>query len=327
MMRLAYNLFEDDAERNAFIEAMLAGDAREQAILALIDRPEIQAFPRERPEKWQPPFVVRLSAGFRPSRHVLYEKGAIYSLDFSSAFAATVMLAIQNPPEVVLDLCAAPGGKSIFAWRAFQPKRLICNETIRKRCGSLIDNLMRCQIVGSEVGSADPSVWARAAENAADLVIVDAPCSGQSLIAKGDAAPGCFAPHMIDLNVGRQRRILGNAARCVRPGGHLLYMTCTFTPKENEKVVSWLIEQYPEFEAVESLPLAPFRSKYAEFPCYRLFPQQMLGAGAFSCLLHRKGEGPRQELRDPYPCFWRYGDPKPVRKPSLRESAEEEEEA
>jgi 16S rRNA C967 or C1407 C5-methylase (RsmB/RsmF family) len=97
----------------------------------------------------------------------------------------------------------------VFAFRAFKPELLACNETIKKRTGTLISNLARCKVENSAVWSADPAVYAKRAPEAFDLVIVDAPCSGQSLMAKGDQAPGAFTPHIIDMCVGRQRRITG----------------------------------------------------------------------------------------------------------------------
>ncbi|MFQ3586976.1 MAG: RsmB/NOP family class I SAM-dependent RNA methyltransferase [Fimbriimonadaceae bacterium] len=297
--RYAATLFPDESERRAFCRALTEGVTREQAIVVLDSRPEIGAFPRRPALDWQPEFVVRLADDFRPGRHPLHEKGAYYVLDLSSVFAATPLVHLPRLPDRILDVCAAPGGKSVFAWRALLSQRsdlsrspdddgnvaLLANETIRKRTGTLIANFERCRIAGSAVGSADPSVWSRRCPAAFDLVMVDAPCSGQSLLAKGEEAPGCFQPAMIDMNVGRQRRIVGHSARCLRPGGFLLYMTCTFSKKENEGVVEWLLRQYPNLECVATPALAAFQSPYAEFPCYRLFPQSGLGAGAFSALL------------------------------------------
>lgn len=336
--RAAAALFEDAAEREAFLEAMRCGESREQALIVLDARPEIAAFPKMRPLPWQPDFVVRTVDPFLPTRHPLYEQGAFYPLDFSSVFAAVPMLSIEPAPERILDLCAAPGGKAIFAWRAFRDRvpggpRLVANETIRKRAGMLIENLRRCRVTGAFVATADPSVWGRKAPEAFDLVIVDAPCSGQSLLAKGREAPGCWSPAMIDMNHSRQRRILGHAARCLRPGGHLLYMTCTFSRKENEKVVSWLVEEYPDFEPVEVEALSSHRSRFAEFPCYRLFPHEGLGAGAFTCLLRRSGnppahrppwpEGPwrwtaEEDSRRPQPAKREFGDGAAGRRPARR---------
>jgi 16S rRNA C967 or C1407 C5-methylase (RsmB/RsmF family) len=254
--------------------------------------------------------VLRLADDFRPGKHPLHDRGAFYVLDFSSVFSAAAMLAIERTPVRVLDLCSAPGGKAIFAARAFRPELLACNETIRKRTGSLISNLDRCGIQNALVWGADPSVWARKYPGMFDLVIVDAPCSGQSLIAKGTDSPDAFLPQMIDMCVGRQRRIMGNAMRCVAPGGHLLYATCTYAYKENEKVIAWAMAQDPEMRAVEVPSHHEFQSTYVDFPCYRLFPQRGLGAGAYVALLRREGDLALPDLDyAEMPAQWRTGQP------------------
>ena len=327
LIKAAHDLFPEEEEREEFLDAMLAGDSKDQALILMQDRAEIKAFPRERHLKWQPPFVERISEPtFKPAKHPLYAKGAYYSLDFSSVFSASAMLAIPTPPKRVLDLCASPGGKAIFAWRAFQPELLLCNETIRKRASTLIGNLDRCKCVGSVVWSSDPAVYAKKFKECFDLVICDAPCSGQSLIAKGDEALGAFSPNMIDMNVGRQRRIMGNAYHCLRTGAHILYATCTFTPKENEKVIEWFLKTHEDMEAVEVPGLEEFRSRFSTFPSYRLYPHQNLGAGAFVCLVRRKGELPEHyEPIGELPAMWKYGEE--VFKPRSKEDIEAEKKA
>ena len=309
MLKQAEDLFPDPAEREEFVRAMMAGESRELCIIVMEDRPEIRTFPRLGATPWQPEFVIRLAEGFKASKHALYAKGAFYSLDFSSVFSASAMLAIPDAPKSVLDLCAAPGGKAVFAWRAFRPQVLACNETIRKRAGTLIQNLERCKVEAASVWSADPSVWPKKCPQGFDMVVVDAPCSGQSLLAKGDDAPDCFLPSMIEMNVGRQRRIAAHAAKCVKPGGHLLYATCTFSIKENEKVMAWLMKEFPHFVAAEVPRLAALQSKYADFPCYRLFPHYGIGAGAFVALLRNTAPAPEEEAELVVPAWWRYGDP------------------
>lgn len=309
MRKQAETLFAETVDRDRFVRALMEPSAREQAVIFLRPDKRHKEIPGLPKVPWQPDFVRRVPDDFRPGRHILHEEGVYYVLDFSSVFAASPLMMLQGPATKewrVLDMCAAPGGKSIFAWRALQPAMIAANETIRKRTGALIENFTRCQITGSCVWSADPSVWSDRFFQEFDLAIVDAPCSGQSLLAKGQEAPGCFSPQMIDMNVGRQRRIIGNAARCVRPGGWMLYSTCTFSRKENEKVVEWMLAQYPEFRAVEVPFLAEYRSKLSKLPCYRLFPQQGLGAGAFTCLLRHTGEPPEHRSALEIPAYWSY---------------------
>lgn len=293
--KVASKVFADTAERAAFQEALLAGESKELSLIVLQDQPAIQTFPRLKRTAWQPEFIERIQEGFKPGNHPLYAKGAFYSMDFSSVFAATPLVEVARAGKVrrILDLCSAPGGKGIFAHRCFrteEPPLLIANEVIRKRTGILRDNLKRCHIAPAMVTSWDPQNWAKFYPEAFDLVLVDAPCSGQSLIAKGDAADGAFHPKMISMNASRQRRILANGIQALRPGGHLLYMTCTYSPEENERVIEWARQRFPEIEPVAVPDLVEFASGLADFPAYRLFPQMGLGAGAFSCLLRKQGE-------------------------------------
>ena len=326
LLKAAETLFSDPAERIEFIDAMMAGEARDQAIIILNDRIEIKAFPRHRRLKWQPDFVERISDDFRASKHPLYEKGAYYSLDFSSVFSASAMLAIPRDPVRVLDMCSSPGGKAVFAYRAFEPEILYCNESIRKRAGSLIANLDRCKIERSRVWSADPSVYSKEFKETFDLVICDVPCSGQSLMAKGEDAHESFFPNEIDKNVVRQRRILGNAVRTLMPGGHMLYATCTFTTRENERVIEWFLKNHASMEAVEVPHLADFRSPLSAFPSYRLYPHQNLGAGAFVCLLKKKGEVLIEPNDLDFPYLWKFGDEVLSRRPHEDEIEPVEEE-
>jgi len=310
VMRQAAQLFKSEEEQQQFYDALKAGASREQAIIVLQTRQEIAAFPKLRGPKWQPEFVTRIVDWFKLSQHDLYAKGAFYSLDLSSCFAASALLAIEprDWPKTVLDVCAAPGGKSIFAWRALHPDVLICNEVMSKRAASLIENLDRCKIEGSCVVSLDPSALSQRAPEAFDLVIVDAPCSGQSLPAKNEAADGAYNPRLISECVNRQHRIAGHAARCVAPGGYLLYMTCTFAREENEKVAHWIMREYPDFETVPVPALEEFRSPFSEGYAYRLYPHLGFGAGAFTCLLRRKGERTDRELPN-LRTTWSFGEP------------------
>lgn len=245
LIRLSQRLFAAEPERAAFVAAL--GQPQDFAGAILWTRPQPPAlapFPIAAPLPWQPDWIDRLPAEVRPGRHPLHAEGYFYCLDFSSVFAASVLLALPQPPATVLDLCAAPGGKSLFAWRAIAPVQLWCNEVVRKRERILIANLKRCGASAARVFNLDPAILAAAIPHSADLVLVDAPCSGQSLLAKGETALGCFHPVNINKNANRQKRILANAAELVAAGGYLAYMTCTFSPEENEQVGSWF---WPNF--------------------------------------------------------------------------------
>ncbi|MBE9012879.1 RsmB/NOP family class I SAM-dependent RNA methyltransferase, partial [Pseudanabaenaceae cyanobacterium LEGE 13415] len=126
------------------------------------------------------------------------------------------------------------------------------------------------------------------------------PCSGQSLIAKGGKAEGCFHPININKNANRQKRILANSAQLVKPQGYLVYMTCTYSTEENEQVIDWLIERFPQFETVEVQKLESYRSHLTDKFCYRIFPHDRFGAGAFTALLRNTEIGEAKETPESF---------------------------
>lgn len=294
LLKLSRHLFGEPSSQAAFVEALTNPSPYAPCIAWCGDRPADHPFEREAALPWQPDFVDRLSGSPKPGQHPLHEAGAFYCLDFSSVFAAsplTTVAASGRPINLVVDMCASPGGKSILAWNMLCPQTLLSNEVIGKRVGALISNLKRCHIHPAIALCADPQVLAEPLAATADVVLVDAPCTGQSLLAKGQSAPGCFHPVTINKNANRQKRILANSAAIVAPQGHLLYMTCAYSPEENEQVCSWLLERFPQFQPVAVPMLEAYQSHLAEFPCYRMFPQSGLGAGAFTALFQNMAAG------------------------------------
>jgi 16S rRNA C967 or C1407 C5-methylase (RsmB/RsmF family) len=309
LLKLSQRLFGDADNRDAFVASLMRPQRFSQGILWCQDRPQVLPFALEPALPWQPEFVDRLTPGQKPGQHPLHEQGAFYCLDFSSVFAISPLLtlaAAQNPADAltcdrVLDLCASPGGKSIFAWVALRPKQLFSNEVIGKRTAQLLANLKRCRISSAIVLRQEAQQLAEAMPKTMPVVLVDAPCTGQSLLAKGGKAPGCFHPVTINGNAKRQKRILANAAQLVAPQGYLSYTTCTYSLEENEQVASWFLERFPHFRAVAVPHLAAYQSHLTETPCYRMFPQQGLGAGAFTLWLQNTEAGDCQAIPE---AFW-----------------------
>lgn len=305
LTKLSGQLFGDPAEAQAFCDRLCFPDrfAPFPPTIAWVKpRPHSETgetsflpFISLPPLPWQPAWVDRLQEPLKPGRHPLHEAGYFYCLDTSSVFAATVLShpGIQErfPHPIVMDVCASPGGKSIMAWRWLQPRYLYCNEVMGKRLGMLHGNLRRCGLLGNttEILHQDPQVLAQNFAQTIEVAIVDAPCSGQSLLAKGEKNPGCFHPAQINKNANRQKRILGNTAQLIKPGGYLAYMTCTYSLEENEKVMNWFLQHFPQFTPVSVSTLGDYQSHRNDRPCYRLFPTQNLGAGAFTLLLVNNG--------------------------------------
>jgi 16S rRNA C967 or C1407 C5-methylase (RsmB/RsmF family) len=296
LLKVSRRLFKNLDDQEKFVEALIHPQPFHPCILWCQEKPENYPFSVETPTTWQPEFIDRLSFGEKPGQHSLHAQGYFYCLDFSSVFAASILLTIPSPVKLVFDMCAAPGGKSVFAWKGLQPELLISNEVIGKRLGMLISNLKRCHINPSAVVNKDSSILAERIPLSSDLVIVDAPCTGQSLLAKGEKAPGCFHPTAINKSANRQKRIIANSAQVVAPQGYLAYMTCTYSPQENEEICEWFLERFPQFQAVEISHLQSYQSHLTSVPCYRMFPQNRLGAGAFTVLFKNTQEGEIKEI-------------------------------
>lgn len=297
--KLAASVFKEQASIDRLLQSFSVEHAERQAILWLQDRPKVLPFETLEPLSFQPDFVDVVDKALRPGKEDLHQEGAYYCLDPSSVFCASIMQEVRSLSEGglqnIVDVCASPGGKSIFAYRALKPEFLLSNETIRKRVGGLRSNFERCKISNAAIVSEDPSRLAEKIPSSADLVIVDAPCSGQSLLARGIESPGCFHPATINMNANRQKRILANSSKVVAPNGFLAYMTCTYSPQENEAVLSWFLKKFPEFQSVSVNRLLEYQSHLTSSPCYRLLPWQG-GAGGFCALLKRSGEGERLPL-------------------------------
>lgn len=298
MRRAAEALFPGDAiEQDHFLRALLDPARRPGAILWTGPRTPgaIGTLSRDSLPDWVPDSIDLVPAGTKVGNSAAYTSGSVYPLDLSSVATGSAMRvagdSLPTGPRV-LDLCAAPGGKSLLASVWLQPSLLLANEVEGKRLGMLRHNLARCQVDRVFTQKMEPAQLAALAPEAFHLALVDAPCSGQSLLAKGIENPGCFFPGTVKGNARRQSRILSEAARLVCPGGFLLYTTCTFSPRENEGVIERFLKIDPAWTAVAVRHLEGLRTPHSPLPAYRIFPQGDLGVGGFAALLHRTGEVP-----------------------------------
>lgn len=221
----------------------------------------------------------------RPGLHVFHEAG-VYYLQEASAMAPVALLEPQ-PGERICDLCAAPGGKSTqIAGHLMGEGLLLCNEFSPKRAKILSRNIERLGIANAVVTNETPAVLARRLPDFFDRVLVDAPCSGEGMFRKEEAAITDWSPETVQMCARRQAEILDCAAKLVKPGGRLVYSTCTFAPQEDEEAVTAFLEAHPEF--VPEPVAAPWFQESGP-AMYRLWPHKLLGEGHFAAVLRKMG--------------------------------------
>ncbi len=222
----------------------------------------------------------------RPGLHPFHEAG-VYYLQEASAMSAVALLDPQ-PGERVCDLCAAPGGKSTqIAGRMAGEGFLLCNEFSPKRAKILSQNVERMGIANALVTNETPLRLSGKLPGFFDRVLVDAPCSGEGMFRKEEAAVTDWSVETVQMCAARQQEILDAAALLVRPGGRLVYSTCTFAPEENEETIVAFLQKHPEF-ATEDVD-APWFEKTGT-GMFRLFPHKLLGEGHFVAVLRKAGE-------------------------------------
>ena len=222
----------------------------------------------------------------RPGLHVYHEAG-VYYLQEASAMAPVALLDPQ-PGEKICDLCAAPGGKTTqIAGRMQGTGFLLCNEINPKRAKILSRNIERMAVANALVTNEHPANLAKRYAGFFDRVLVDAPCSGEGMFRKEEAAVTDWSQETVEMCARRQAEILDSAALLVRPGGRLVYSTCTFAPEEDEMAVAAFLASHPEFEAVEIA--APWFVP-GENGSHRMWPHKLLGEGHFAAVL-QKNEG------------------------------------
>ena len=216
-----------------------------------------------------------LPSGFAPGKDVLHCAGAYYVQELSAQVPADLF--DLRPTMAVLDLCAAPGGKSAQLAARVPQGVLFANEIVPNRATILLNNLERMGARNAVVTSMDPEKLIGATGPVFDAVLVDAPCAGEGMFRKDPAAIQAWSPEHVAACAKRQRAILATAQGALKPGGQLVYSTCSFSPAENEENVGWFLREYPDFELVAER---------------RLYPHTSLGEGQYAAKLRRRGAAP-----------------------------------
>lgn len=222
----------------------------------------------------------------------LFHAGAYYVQEASSMVIGHLLR--EHWPEgplAILDLCAAPGGKTTQLLSLSGPEQLvISNEIHPQRFQVLRENSLRWGSAHQALTRAAPRQLARAWPGRFDVVLVDAPCSGEGLFRKDPAATGHWSAEAVQQCAVRQQDILEDALQLLAPGGLLLYSTCTYNRQENEDQMQTLLRQYD----LELLPVALPEAWgiLTTDPGWRFFPHRLRGEGFYCCLLRKAGTRP-----------------------------------
>lgn len=231
----------------------------------------------------------------RPGKSPLHEAG-LYYIQEPSAMAVAA-LSGTRPGEAVLDLCAAPGGKSTQLAGLLQGQGLlISNEIHPQRAKILSRNMERLGVKNAVVTNEAPEDLAPHFPAFFDRIIVDAPCSGEGMFRKEEAAIPNWSPQQVRADADRQRIILEIADIMLKPGGTLVYSTCTFSPEENEENIVWFLESHPSYLQVD-LP-ARLGENFERWgfvagsdgKSLRLLPHHLKGEGHFLAILQKSAD-------------------------------------
>ncbi len=237
----------------------------------------------------------------------LHHAGAYYMQEPSAASAVTVLA--PQAGEFILDLCAAPGGKSTQIAASLDGTGLLwCNEYVRSRAQVLLQNIERLGVSNAVVSNADTTPLCEQLAGCFDAVLADVPCSGEGMFRKEEVALTQWSEPLVKECAVRGEQILHNASLAVRAGGRIVYSTCTFAPEENEIQIARFLTTHPDFELMpidiafgrNGLPAASLTAFDPAIDttvplerCRRIFPADG-GEGHFIALLQKRGDDKRR---------------------------------
>lgn len=223
--------------------------------------------------------------------------GYVYSQDPAAMFV--VQAAKINPGEKVLDLCAAPGGKSTqIASHLNQEGLLVANEINPARSKILLENIERWGVKNAVVTNESPDRLALKFPDFFDKIVVDAPCSGEGMFRKDPEAMEMWSQELVLTNQKRQKMIVDEAYKMLAPGGELIYSTCTFAPEENEQIVEYLLKNHSDLDLVPIKKDDNFSSGHPEWTASknpqlkdtaRFWTMDGFGEGQFVAVLKKRG--------------------------------------
>ena len=235
------------------------------------------------------------------SKHPLYQAG-VYYIQEPSAMTPAELLPVSEG-DYVLDLCAAPGGKACQLLQKLHGTGVLyANDVSASRAQALRKNLEMAGAVNTFVTAEEPSALASHFQGYFDRILVDAPCSGEGMFRREPSMPAFWMKKGPEYYQPIQLAILREAVRMLKPGGMMLFSTCTFSVLENEGNVERLLDEFPDLHLVE-IPLRPGFARGVTIRtegCVRLYPHRLRGEGQFAALFQKEGSaepGPSGERR------------------------------
>ncbi len=231
--------------------------------------------------------------------HPYHHAGMIYVQE-PAAMAPAECIDIQ-PDWKILDMCAAPGGKSTqLKNKLGDTGILVSNEIISSRCKILTGNVERLGLLNTVTTCMDPKKLAGLFPDTFDMIMVDAPCSGEGMFRKEELAIKEWSTENVKMCVQRQTEILENATAALKNGGYIVYSTCTFSLEENEMMIDSFLQRHPDFELVPVTERVKQNSSdgilFSGCKCdninftRRFYPHKNKGEGQFAAVLHNTKE-------------------------------------
>lgn len=297
----------NESEYNEFIESY--NKPRYYGLRVNTLKIEVEEFLKLSPFELEPILWTRdgfyYKEGEAPGRHPYYHAGLYYIQEPSAMFPGAVIDA--RPGERVLDLCAAPGGKTVQIAAAMKGKGLlVANDISAERVKALVKNIELCGIRNAIVTNDNPHKLADKFQGFFDRILIDAPCSGEGMFRKDEDAAKSWENFKCEKCAGMQKDILKSVDRMLKPGGTIVYSTCTFSPEEDEGMIAGFLEENENYE-VCALPkvggIADGRPDWADgnpelTKTARLWPHKVQGEGHFVAMLRKaSGEAGRKVLQ------------------------------
>ena len=296
---------ESDAFFKALEEESAVRSFRVNGIKATSDALDSEEVRIDRKKADFPPecyYTEEAFPGYLPCHH----SGMIYMQD-PSAMATVHAVKIEKGIKA-LDSCSAPGGKTTQICEAVGDNGIVvANEYESKRCRILQGNVERMGAKNTVVVNHDTAVLAEVYPSVFDLVLCDAPCSGEGMFRKNSQAIDEWSVSNVEMCAERQREILNNVVKCVKVGGKLVYSTCTFSLEENEMNVAWLLDNYPDFvlcDVEDDLKRATSDGimldgcRYDMTKTRRFYPHASRGEGQFIAVFQRISGEEAEEKAD-----------------------------